>query len=137
MLRRSPGFTAVAMLCLALGVGANTAIYSVVDAVLLGPWPYPDLDRLVMVYPRSPSSEHNLVSPPEFIDWRDQNHVFERIAAETFVSFNFSDVDQPEQLAGHRVSANYFDLLGVKTALGRTFLPEENCGSAALEPILV
>jgi predicted permease len=114
------------MLCLALGVGANTAIYSVVDAVLLGPWPYPDLDRLVMVYPRSPSSEHNLVSPPEFIDWRDQNHVFERIAAETFVSFNFSDVDQPEQLAGHRVSANYFDLLGVKTALGRTFLPEEN-----------
>ena len=127
MLRRSPGFTAVAVLCLALGVGANTAIFSVVDAVLLAPWPaYPDLDRLVWVYPRSPSSEHNLASPPEFIDWRDQNHVFEQIAAETFASFNFSDVDQPEELGGLRVSEGYFDLRGVKSGLGRTFLPEEH-----------
>jgi putative ABC transport system permease protein len=127
MLRRSPGFTAVAVLCLALGVGANTAIFSVVDAVLLAPWPaYPDLDRLVWVYPRSPSSEHNLASPPEFIDWRDQNHVFDRIAAETFASFNFSDVDQAEELGGLRVSESYFDLRGVKTGLGRTFLPEEH-----------
>jgi putative ABC transport system permease protein len=130
MLAKNPGFTAVAVLTLALGIGANTAIFSVVNAVLLRPLPYQDPDRLVEI------SEKNLkqgldwfaVAPGNFLDWQQQNHVFERMAIFGMFSGEIYLVGegQPEQLQGRRVSASFFPLLGVQPVLGRTFLPEED-----------
>jgi putative ABC transport system permease protein len=125
LLVRSPGFTATAVLCLALGIGANTAIFSVVDAVLLKPLPYQDPDRLLMLWEKPPGGGNNVVSAANFRDWSDQNRVFEGMAAIATDSFNLSGVEEPENVPGKRVSANFFALLGPKPALGRTFLPEE------------
>jgi putative ABC transport system permease protein len=127
-LAKNPGFTAVAVLTLALGIGANTAIFSVVNTVLLQPLPYKDPDRLVMVweddtkggYPRDTPAAAN------YIDWRDQNQVFEGMAAIADESFNLTGTGEPERIVGRRVSANLFDLLGVEPRLGRAFLPEED-----------
>src|SRR5581483_7785432 len=125
MLRRQPGFTFVAVLTLALGIGATTAIFSVMDAVLFKTLPYEDADRLVMLWERPPKFPRNSVSAANFLDWRNQTHAFERMAARSQSSFNLSGEGRPEQVSGARVSAGFFELLGVKTALGRAFLPEE------------
>src|SRR5262249_35003185 len=124
MLPRNPGFAVVAIVTLALGIGANTAIFSVVDAVLLKPLPYKNADRLVIVWEKAPNGIDR-VSGANFLDWREQSRVFEGMAAGTTQSFNLSGIREPEQILGGHVSANYFDLIGMKALLGRTFLPEE------------
>ncbi len=128
MLVKTPGFTVVAVITLALGIGANSAIFSVVNTVLLRPLPYNDPDRLVMVweddtkggYPRDTPAAGN------YIDWRDQNQVFESMAAIADRSFNLTGVGEPERIEGRQVSASLFPLLGVEPQLGRVFLPEED-----------
>ncbi|HWT02783.1 MAG TPA: ABC transporter permease [Pyrinomonadaceae bacterium] len=125
---KNPGFTAVAVIALALGIGANSAIFSVVNTVLLRPLPYKDPDRLVMVweddtkggYPRDTPAAAN------YVDWRAQNQVFEGMAAMADTSFNLTGAGDPERLEGKLVSADLFPLLGVEPQLGRAFLPEED-----------
>jgi putative ABC transport system permease protein len=125
MLLKQPRFTLAAILTLAVGIGANAAIFSVVDALLLKPLPYREPDQLVFVWEYLQGGKPNLASSANFLDWRNQNQVFGYIAASTGVNLNLSEVDNPQELHGLRVSANYFSLLGARTALGRTFLPEE------------
>lgn len=127
-LRKSPGFTVVAALTLALGIGANTAIFSVINAVLLKPLPYKDPDRLVMLWEENPHRgwTQNIVSGANFHDWEKQNHVFEDMAAFESPVFNLTGNGTAEQVAGERVSTNLFSVLGVRPLLGRLFLPEED-----------
>ncbi len=126
-LRQSPGFTAVAVVTLALGIGANTAVFSVVNALLLRPLPYNDPDRLVMLWEQNPHRGwfENIVSGANFLDWKKQNHVFADLAAFQSSFFNLSGDTRPEEVAGVRVSTNLFSVLGVQPLRGRLFLPEE------------
>jgi predicted permease len=128
MLRRSPGFTAVAVLTLALGIGANTAIFSVVDSTILRPLPYPNPSRLMVLWGnvKRIHVERRGASYPDFGDWRDQNHSFEAIAAFDAYEFALTGIDTPERLSGEFVSQSYFSLLGVQPTLGRIFRPEED-----------
>ncbi len=128
MLRKNPGFTAVAVCTLALGIGANTAIFSVVNAVLLNRLPYADASHLVVLWEQRPELGwyRNVVSAANFVDWRKQNHVFARMAAISEARFDLSGTGQPLEVHGERVSADFFPLLGVRAALGRTFTPEED-----------
>ena len=128
MLRKSPGFTAVAVLTLAIGIGANTAIFSFVDGVLLKPLPYANADRIVRVLEKPPGDPdaRNGISTLNFLDWQHQNSVFQYMAARTGGSVTLTGVDNPVQLRGARMSAHGFDILGVKTVLGRTFAPDED-----------
>jgi putative ABC transport system permease protein len=132
MLAKNAGFTAVAVIALALGIGANSAIFSVVNTVLLRPLPYPDPNRIMTVW--EDGSSHgfpiNVTSVANYIDWRDQNKVFEGMAIVGRISFNLTGAGQPERIDGRRVSANVFPLLGVDPELGRVFLPEEDGPSA-------
>ncbi|HEX7315759.1 MAG TPA: ABC transporter permease [Pyrinomonadaceae bacterium] len=134
MLRKRPGFTAVALLTLALGIGANTAIFSVVNAVLLRPLPYRNAERLVWVSGNVRGGTNRAsVSPPDYVDYRAQNTVFEEFAASTSVPFpvNLTGAGEPERLTGSRVTANYFRAFGVEPALGRAFgADEERAGPA-------
>ncbi len=127
-LRRSPGFAAVAILTLALGIGANTAIFSVVNTVLLRPLPYRDADRLVMVWgnDRAHGYDTDQVSPPDFQDWQAQNRVFESMAGSTDVTYTLTGVGDPEPITAYEYSAESFRVLGVPPLLGRTFAPEED-----------
>jgi predicted permease len=126
-LAHSPGFTIVAVLTLALGIGANTAIFSVIDAVLLRPLPFPDPGRLVAV--ETVDTIHGGISEdasyPNFFDWRNQNKVFSRIAAFRDNAFTITGVPQPLHLSGELVSSGFFSTLGVAPQIGRLFLPEE------------
>ncbi|PYS52519.1 MAG: ABC transporter permease, partial [Acidobacteria bacterium] len=131
MLLRSPGFTLVAVIALALGIGANSAIFSVVNAVLLRSLPYKDPDRLVIAWETNPQllddylKTHNEASVANFYDWQSQSHVFENLAAFRWRDFNLTDGDNPEQVLGNSVTPNMFATLGVKPFLGRDFLSEE------------
>lgn len=127
MLRKKPGFTAVAVLALALGIGANTAIFSVVNAVLLRPLPYKDAERLVVIWGTEPKLEVKVfpTSGPDYLDWKNQNQVFERMAALEDASFNITGEGVPERVQSMASSADLFPLLGVQTKLGRTFSGEE------------
>ncbi len=127
MLAKNPGFTAVAVLTLALGIGANTAIFSVVNAVLLHPLPFQNSDGLVIVYETNSKTgdREAFPSPANFVDWRDHNRVFEHMAAWRTWFYALTGGSEPEQIRGVRVSASFFPLLGVKAYLGRTFLPQE------------
>ena len=127
-LRKSPGFPIVAVLTLALGIGANTAIFSVVNAVLLRPLPYQNADQLVMLWEQNPHRGwfENIVSGENFLDWQKQNQVFAGMAAFEGRSFTLTGNQQAEEIAGERVSSNLFSLLGVQPFRGRLFLPEEN-----------
>jgi putative ABC transport system permease protein len=126
-LLRSPATSAVALLTLALGIGANTAIFSVVNGVLLEPLPYPDPDALVVVLESNPGLgfPRFSVSPPNFDDWRHQNQVFESMAAISRGRFNLTGGDRPEAVPGEQVTPELFRVLGVQPVLGRGFLPEE------------
>ncbi len=128
MLRRSPGFTIAAVVALALGIGANTAIFSVVNTVLLRPLPYKDPDRLVMVWEDgSPQGfPRNSVSAANYIDWHAQNQVFEDMAVIGRMNFNLTGSGEPERIDGRRVSASFFTLLGTNPLMGRTFTPDED-----------
>ena len=127
MLLKHKGFTAVAVLTLALGIGANTAIFSVVNAVLLRPLPYPEAARLVRLWESNPARgwPEFSASAPNFTDWRKQQTVCEQLAAYEFATFNFTGSGSPERVAALSVTANLFPALGTLPALGRNFLPEE------------
>jgi putative ABC transport system permease protein len=126
--RKNPAFTIVAVIALALGIGANTAIFSVVNTVILRPLPYKDPERLVMVWEDASKQGYPRDTPAaaNFVDWRDQNNVFEGMAAITDDSFNLTGSGEPERLAGHRVSASLFPLLGVEPHIGRVFTAAED-----------
>jgi len=126
MLAKNPGFTAVAVLTLALGIGANTAIFSVVNGVLLRPLPYADPGRLMTVYETSREFGQMSVAYPNFLDWRRENHAFTDIAAYRGDDFNFTGSGQPEHLRGEFVSASLLPVLGVNPLLGRNFMPQED-----------
>jgi putative ABC transport system permease protein len=126
MLRRRPGFTAVAVLTLALGIGANSAIFSVVNAVLLKPLPYPEPGRLVSIYESLPQGGTGSVSVPNLLDWRAQSDVFTGIAAYQYGDFNLQEEQQPVRAAGFYVSPNFFDVLGATPEAGRGFLEGED-----------
>ena len=127
MLFKRPGFTAVVVLVLALGVGANSAFFSVISAVLLRPVPWEDPERIVNVWETNlkRGEDNALVSTINFLYWRDQNQVFEQVAGWRFLYLNLTGRGEPERVQGLKVSPGYFPLLKVKTALGRTFLPDE------------
>jgi putative ABC transport system permease protein len=126
VLRASPGFTAVAVLSLALGIGANTSIFSVVNAALLRPLPVTEPDRLMFVYNGSRASPYSTSSYPDYIDYRDKNEVFSNLLTYSSIVMSARADDQTDLLSGSIVSGNFFDALGVRAALGRTFLPEED-----------
>src|SRR5262245_51016036 len=126
MLRKSPGFTLVATLTLALGIGANTAIFSFVDAVLLKSLPYPNPEEIVNVWEKPPQGDRNGISTLNFLDWKNQNSVFTAMAASSGGSVTLTGVDTPVQLRARRASASFFDILGVRAAFGRTFAPDED-----------
>ena len=128
LLLKNPGFTIVTVVALALGIGANTAIFSVVNAVLLRPLPYKDPERLVMVWEDATKTGRPRDTPTaaNFIDWRNQNQVFEGMAAINEESYNLTGAGDPERLDGVRVSASLFPLLGVEPQLGRVFTAAED-----------
>src|SRR5260370_13821975 len=127
-LLKRPGFTAIAVITLALAIGANTAIFSVVNAVLLRPLPFHDAGQLVTLWERNPKQGYEQ-SPPaagNFVDWRDQNRVFSQLAIYApSRKFNLALEDQPERITGAAVSASLFELLGVSPVQGRVFFSEE------------
>src|SRR5262249_14944066 len=127
LLARSPGLTAAVVLILALAIGANIAIFSVVSSALLRRMPWKTADRLVLVDQTNPrlAARGDVISMADFIDWKDRQQVFESTSAWRFLYFNISGHDQPERVQGLKVDANFFQLLGVQPALGRNFLPEE------------
>jgi len=127
-LRKNPGFTAVAVLTLALGIAANTAIFSVVDAVLLKRLPFPEVDRLITLWGVNPSRgwTDNPISPRWFVEWQKQNHVFANMATFEPISFNLSGTGTPEEVAAERTTPNLFSLLGVTPTVGRGFAPDES-----------
>lgn len=130
-MRRNLGFTAVAIVTLSLGIGANTAIFSVVNAVLLRPLPYTNSDRLVFLSERSRQAESIFISWPNYLDWRAQNQVFEHIAVYNRDSYNLTRGGEPERLVGGQVSADLFAVLGVGAELGRVFTNDEDQPGAA------
>ena len=125
---KRPGFTLIAVLTLALGIGANTAIFSAINALLLKPLPFPELDRVIAIWDKSPSRgyDHNEVTFANYLDWQAQNQSFEQLALFAWWNANLAGVDPPERIQGFLVTANYLDTLGMKPILGRNFLPEEN-----------
>jgi predicted permease len=123
---KNPGFTAVALLALALGIGANTAIFSVVNGVLLRPLPYLEPARLVLIYENEAQYKQMSVSYPDFLDWRRANRSFTDMAAFRTDDFNFTGAGQPEHLRGGLVSASLLPVLGVNPLLGRNFVPQED-----------
>ncbi|UCC30283.1 MAG: ABC transporter permease, partial [Phycisphaerales bacterium] len=130
MVTRAPGFTAVVILTLALGIGANTAIFSVVDTVVLRPLPYESSDELLMVFETERGDDRGSVSYPNFEDWREQNRLFEEIAVFRRKSFTLLGGDEPERISGARVSAAFFPLLRIEPALGRSLRPEDDLAGA-------
>ena len=125
-LRNSPAFTAIAIATLAIGIGANTAIFSFVDGVLLKPLPYREADRIVRVLEKPPGGGRNGISTLNFLDWQKDNTVFEYMAAQSGGSTTLTGNGEPIQLRGARVSPHYFDIFGIQAALGRTFAGDED-----------
>ena len=131
MFSKTPGFTAIAVLTLALGIGANTAIFSFVYGVLLAPLPYRDASRIIVLNETTPRVGNVSVSHPNFLDWRAQSRAFSQMAAVYHVGFNLAGVSQPENIAGEAVSPNFLSMLGVHPYLGRDFeASEEKAGTA-------
>jgi len=123
-LRKAPGFTLTAVITLALGIGANTAIFTTVYATLLAPMPYPEPDQLVMVWSKI-QTFHNGVSAGDFDDWRRQSTAFQALNAFTGGSFNLATKDQPEYVQGQKTTPGMYQMMGVNFLYGRDFLPEE------------
>jgi predicted permease len=126
ILVRNPGFAVVAILTLALGIGANTAIFSYVDGVLLKPLPYENPERICMVWEKPPGGDRNGISTLNYLDWAGQNTVFSHIAAQRGDSITLTGLGKPSQLRAAKVSAGYFEIFGVRAALGRTFAADED-----------
>ncbi|MFY9574993.1 MAG: ABC transporter permease, partial [Blastocatellia bacterium] len=125
---KHPGFTAVAVLSLAIGIGANTAIFSVMNALLLRPLSYKDADRLVILWSRSPGLNvpQDWFSPGQYLDIKSQNNVFDETSVTIGGSFNLTGQGTPEHVDGARISSSLFSLLGARALIGRVFLSEED-----------
>ncbi|HEV2490637.1 MAG TPA: ABC transporter permease [Candidatus Acidoferrales bacterium] len=130
MLRKSPGFTTVAVLTLALGIGGNTAMFTVVDAVLLKALPYPNADRIVMIRESAHLPEYGgdeeIIAPADFADWSTRSSAFDSIAADMYWLFNLTEAGEPLRIEGDKISASLFSVLRVQPFLGRVFTPEED-----------
>jgi predicted permease len=127
MLRKSPGFAAIAILTLALGIGANTALFSVVNGVLLNPLPYPHPEQVVLVSDTSSALQETWISYPDYLDWVRENHSFSPLAAyESEVNFNLLGQGEPERVSVTEVSSTFFPTLGVTPILGRNLSPAED-----------
>src|SRR5262245_9552691 len=126
-LLKSPGFTLLALLTLAIGIGFNSAIFSLIDDLFLRGLPYREQDRVVHLYANAKDRDLNEIalSAPRFMHYRDGQTIFSDFAAETFFAFTLTGVGDPVQIFGGRLTWNYFTLLGVRPIRGRTFLPEE------------
>ncbi|PWT79252.1 MAG: hypothetical protein C5B58_14070, partial [Acidobacteria bacterium] len=135
MLRKNPGLTAAVVATLMLGIGATTAIYTVVYAVLLAPLPYPNPEQLVMVWSKV-NGDKNVMSAGDFLDWQQQSHSFQQLAAWTGGSFNLATSHQPEQVEGKRATPGWFAMQGIPFLLGRDFLREEGIPGRDREVIL-
>ena len=128
MLRKQPGFSAIAILTLALGIGANTAIFSIVNAVLLQPLPYPNADRIMVLNESSGPGQDYSVALPDYFDWRNDNTVFEHLAATHKESLNLSGIAgrDPERISCASVTRNFFNIVGLPPEIGRTFSEDED-----------
>jgi predicted permease len=136
VLSNSRGFAAIAVLTLALGIGANTALFSIVNGVLLNPLPFPDPDELYAVYSKTAAFEESSISYPNFLDWQRQNHSFSALGAFRSDDFNMTGAGEPERLHGHMISADFFPALGLTPLAGRNFRPEEDRAGAGPVAIL-
>ncbi|HKV64333.1 MAG TPA: ABC transporter permease [Candidatus Acidoferrum sp.] len=136
VLLKNPGFTAIAILTLALGIGANTALFSVVNAVLLNQLPFANPDELVAVYAKSPTFEQSSIAYLNFLDWQKDNHSFTTLCAFRSDDFNMTGAGEPERVHTHMISADFFTELGMQPLLGRTFRPEEDTAGAGPVAIL-
>jgi putative ABC transport system permease protein len=136
-LGKSPGFTLVAVLTLALGIGANTAIFSIINAVLLRPLPYPDADRIMVLNESAGPGQDFAVALPDYLDWRNDNTVFEHLAATHKESRNLSGIPgrDPERISGAAVTRNFFNVVGLSPEIGRTFSEDED--KAGAPPVVV
>ena len=131
MALKSPAFTAVAVITLALGIGANTAVFSIVNGVLLNPLPFPQADQLVALGENKANFENGSISYPNFYDWQKDNRAFSSMAVSRVFSFNLIGAGEPEQIDGDLVSSDFFSILGVKPVRGRLFLAGEDEVGAA------
>jgi predicted permease len=131
MLVKHPAFSAIALATLALGIGANTALFSVITGVLLNPLPYRDADRLIALYSKSTEFARSSISYPNFLDWRRENHSFSAMAAYRSDSLNLTGLGEPERLRTAMISATFFPILGVNPAIGRNFTEQEDKIGAA------
>src|SRR5690348_11349907 len=124
---KSPGFTLIAVIALGLGIGVNTAVFSVADAFLLKPMPLPQIDRLVMLFEQhqGQSADWTSTDMGNYVDWTLQAKSFERLAASQWADFNLSGQGDPERVMGTKVTTGFFATLRTKPMLGRTFVPEE------------
>jgi predicted permease len=136
VLLKNPGFTAVAVLTLALGIGANTALFSVVNGVLLNPLPFANPDELVAVYTKSPNFQESSISYPNFLDWQKDNRSFASLCAFRSDDFNMTGAGDPERVHTHMISAEFFTTLGIPPILGRAFRIEEDKAGAGPVAIL-
>src|SRR5216684_4911829 len=127
MFQKSPGLTAVALLSLALGIGANTAIFSLINAVFLLPLPVLEPEQLVSIFTTDKNNPGDLeTSHLNFVDFRDRNQVFFGVAEYATIPLTLYTSEQSERITGQLVSGNYFDVIGARPVAGRTFLPEED-----------
>src|SRR6185369_11403794 len=125
-LRKNPGFASLAVLTLALGIGVNTAMFSVVNAVLLSPLPYPEADRIVWMNESGPDVKDRWVSYPNFLDWRARNRSFEAMSTFRGFSVNLTGGDRAENLSARLVSADYFKVMRATPLMGRDFTDEDD-----------
>jgi predicted permease len=135
VLAKSPGFTAIAILTLALGIGANTALFSVVNGVLLNPLPFPNPDQLFALYSKTDTFNQSSVTYLNFLDWQKNNHSFSSLCAFRSDNYNLTGAGEPERLHAHMVSLEFFPMLGLRPLVGRTFRPEED--QAGASPVAV
>ena len=134
-LARDPGFAAVTIGLLALGIGANTAMFSIVDAVLLKPLPFPEPERMVRLWETPTATQHNNTTTLTFLDWKRQGDIFEALSVEESFRAAVAADGDPVRVPGKMVSADYFQVFGVKAAIGRTFAPGEDQPGAT--PVVV
>jgi predicted permease len=135
ILAKAPGFSSIAILTLALGIGVNTALFSVVNGVLLNPLPYPHPQQLAALYGKATGYDHVPIAYPNFLDWQRDNHSFSSIALYHNEDYNYTGAGLAERLSGYMISADFFSTLGVNPILGRTFRPEDDQLSAA--PVVI
>src|SRR6185369_16800069 len=135
-LARTPGLTTVAILTLAFGIGANSAVFSLVNAVILRPLPFAEPDRLAAIFERRDGADHLTVSGHEYVAWRDQTHAFDGITMYGNLGFTLTGRGDPVTVSAQSVATNFFDVLGVRPLLGRGFRPSDDQENGARVAII-